>query len=165
MMKNKKIALLASILVMTLVVGVYAGLQLSNTLTASWTVVETQDKLYLWWDANTPGGNIEVGKYYYPAIGLENKGEATYKVLVKFKIWASGLPNIPANSIVIEYWDGDSYEPVGFYGWGSYVTGYFGPSGGFDCDPTWYQVTQLRYMFNANAPRTAYAAEICVEEV
>lgn len=76
-MLTKKIGAMAAILIVTLAVGVYAGMQLSNTLEASWTVVENQDKLYLWWDANTPGGNIEVGKYYYPAIGLENKGEAT----------------------------------------------------------------------------------------
>jgi hypothetical protein len=165
MMRNKKIALLVTILMATLIVGVYAGMRLSNILTADWTVVETRDKLVLSWDASEPDGNIEVGKYYGTYIRLTNIGEATYNVIVKFKLWASGLPTIPSGSIIIQYWDGDSWEPVGNYHWDSYVEGYFGPTTGFTCGPGYNQVTQLRYMFNANAPRTGYAIEIWVEEV
>jgi hypothetical protein len=48
MMKNKKIALLASILMVTLVVGVYAVI-LSNRVTTSWTLRESGTNLELYW--------------------------------------------------------------------------------------------------------------------
>ena len=163
MMRNKKIALLASILVATLVVGVYAVI-LSNTLTASWTVVESGANLELSWYADTPGGSLSRGVWYTTQIRLRNTGVATYTVIDKFDIYASGY-SIPDGSIVIQYWDGDSWEPVGIYGWGTHLTGYFGPSTGFSCGPGYDATTLFRYMFEGNALLTEYSFSAWVEQV
>jgi len=63
-MNRKKIALIASILMATLAAGVYAGLQLSNTLTASWNVVSTEEELYLSWNPSLDGSNFVRGAWY-----------------------------------------------------------------------------------------------------
>jgi len=162
-MQRKKIALLASILMVTLVVGVYAVI-ISNTLEASWSVKESIEDLKLSWVSGTPTGEHKRGVWYETEIKLENTGLATYKVIDKFDIYASGYV-IPTDSIVIQYWDGDSWEPVGFYGWGVHVTGYFGPYDGFDCTPGWDVTTIFRYMFDGNAPPTGYTFEAWVEQL
>lgn len=167
MLTKKKIALFATILMATLAVGVYAGMRLSNILETYWTVVENQDNLVLTWSgAPSP---MKRGYWYGNDWGLwiklENVGTATYHVIVKWRIWTADSA-LPENCIRIEYWDGDSWEPVGFYGgWGtSEITGYYGPPSGFDCTPGWNQITYLRIMFDGNAPLTNYGVQVWVEE-
>jgi hypothetical protein len=169
MMRNKKIALLASILVVTLVVGVYA-LVLSNTLTASWTLRESGTNLVLYWADGEPSGDLYRGQWIQTKIGLRNDGLATYTVSDKFKIYtvASGLPS---GCVTIEYNEDDG---TGWHdmtdvltGWGSNtLTGYFGPPAGFTVGPGYNVQTWFRIMFNGNAPiDVGYYFESWVEQV
>jgi hypothetical protein len=170
MMKNKKITLLASILVMTLVAGVYAAVRLSNPITTSWTLRESGTTLELYWAApyGAPTGDLNRGGWIYASIGLRNNGLATYTVLDWFKIYtaASGLPS---GCVTIEYYDGASWlDMTGVLtGYGSNtLTGYFGPITGFPVGPGYDVVSSFRIMFNGNAPiNVGYTFEAWVEQI
>ena len=163
---NKKIALLASILVASLVIGVYA-IVLSNKLTASWTLREKKT-LELYWASTEPSGDLYRGEWNYAYIGLRNNGLASYDVIVKFVIYtvASGLPT---DCITIEYYEDTTwYDMTGVLtGWGSAtLNGYFGPSTGFPCGVGYNEVTQFRIMFDGNAPiDVGYYFEAWVEQM
>lgn len=163
-MNRKKIALIASILMATLAAGVYAGLQLSNTLTASWNVVSTEEELYLSWNPSLDGSNFVRGAWYgdYGA-RLQNTGTATYHVLIYFTIDAGA--GLPTDCIKIQYHDGTDWYNLPMAGWGSsQVSGSFGPSDGFDCTPGWDVTTPFRAMFDGDAPITWYTVTIWVTE-
>jgi hypothetical protein len=160
MMKNKKIALLASILVVTLVVGVYAAVQLSQPITTSWTLRESGTTLELYWYGGEgyygrPTGDLNRGQWIYASIGLRNTGEATYTVIDRFTITTG--PALPSGCIKMEYneHDGQGWHdmtPVLTYAGGT-VTGYFGnPSTGFIVGPPYDVVASFRIMFDGNAP-------------
>lgn len=161
---KKKTALLASILMVTLAVGVYAGLQLSNTLTASWNVLSTEGELYLSWNPSPDGSNFARGIWHGNyGVRLQNTGTATYRVLVHFKIDAGA--GLPEDCIEVEYYDGTDWYDLPLTGWTtSQVSGYFGPSDGFDCTPGWDVTTPLRAMFDGDAPITWYTVTIWVAE-
>ena len=164
-MQRKKIALLASILMVTLVVGVYAVI-ISNTLTAEWNVVSTIGDLTLWWEADTPHGDLARGVWYETTMGLKNTGTATYTVIDKFTISTSGA-GLPDGCITIQYWYVDHWEDITgvITGWGTAtIHGYFGPSTGFPCGPGYSETTVFRYMFEGNAPLTGYTFNAWVEE-
>jgi len=167
-MKSKKIALLASILMVTLVVGVYAGLQLSNTLTTSWTVVESGNNLTVWWVANTPGGDLARGVWDETKLGVKNTGVATYTVIDRFTIHADGYV-LPENCIKIEYWYESAWVDItgAIGGWGTTtISGHFGPlPGGFPCGPGYNEITRFRYKFDGNAPLTSYTFNAWVEQI
>lgn len=170
MMKNKKIALLASILVMTLVAGVYAGLQLSKPITASWTLKESGDNLVLSWFAATPTGDLYRGQWYNATqVRLQNTGAATYNVIVTFKVWIA--TDLPADSMrILGDW-GTGWQNIATRQWDSALgrfvyVGTWGPSAGFACTPGWDIVSTFRYMFEASAPiDTTYYFEAWVEQV
>jgi len=169
MMKNKKIALLASILVMTLAVGVYAGLQLSNKLEASWVVQEPGSNLELWWNAGTPSGDRYRGTSYYGEIGLKNNAQATYHVIVNFKISAD--VSLLADCIKITIFDEGSGTWIDLpmtlvtEGAKNVFTGVWGPAEGFDVGLGYYKVTPFYYTFEGNAPvGTWYHFEAWVEQ-
>jgi hypothetical protein len=165
MMKNKKLVYLATVLAVTLVVGVYAGLQLSNTLTASWSVVNTGSELYLSWNPSPDGSQFARGVWYGSyGVRLQNTGTATYNVIVKFRIDAGAT--MPGNSFKIQYYDGSSWLDLPISGWGdASVEGTFGPSGGFSVGPGYDVTTPLQVMFDGTAPITNYATYIWVEQV
>jgi hypothetical protein len=170
MMKNKKIALLASILVVTLVAGVYAAVRLSNILPTSWTLRESGENLVLYWADGAPSGDLYRGEWITTKIGLRNDGLATYTVSDKFKIYtvASGLPS---GCITIEYNqdDGTGWHDMTsvLTGYGSNtLTGYFGPPAGFTVGSPYDVQTWFRIMFNGNAPiDVGYYFEAWVEQV
>jgi len=170
MMKNKKIALLASILVATLVAGVYAGLQLSNPITASWTLKESGNNLVLSWAAATPTGDLYRGRWYNDTkVRLQNTGDAAYNVIVKFKVWIA--TSLPENSMrVLGNW-GTGWQDIATRQWDSALArfvyaGTWGPSGGFNCTSGWDITSEFRYMFEASAPiDTTYYFEAWVEQV
>jgi hypothetical protein len=158
MMRNKKIGLLATVLAASLVVGVFAAIQLSNTLTANFEVKEAP--LLLQWQVWEPTGTLYRGSWYGTAMRLYNPTQSTFdKVIVRFTLTAGG--NVfPTDSVTIQYWDGDSWEPMGIVAtsWGTTILkGYFGPLTGFPVGIGYDQTTQLRVMFNDGAPIAAYA--------
>jgi len=162
-MQRKKIALLASILMATLVVGVYAVV-LSNTITTSWTLKESKT-LELYW-VTKPSGDLYRGTWIEAKIGLKNNGLASYDVSVKFKIYTGGA-GIPTGNVTIQYYDGGWHDMTGVLtGWGSAtLNGYFGPSAGFPVGPGYDVVTLFRIMFDGSAPLVSYNFEAWVEQV
>ena len=166
-MQRKKIALLASILMVTLVVGVYAVV-LSNTLTASWTLQESGTNLELYWADGAPSGTLYRGEWITTKLGLRNNGEATYTVTDKFTIYASGY-TLPQDCLKIEYWDGDAWVDMTgvITGWDSdTLSGYFGPVAGFECGPGYDEQTWFQIMFDGNAPiGVGYSFNAWVEQV
>jgi len=165
MLAKKKIVMLAAILMATLAIGVYAGMQLSNTLTASWNVINTGSELYLSWNPSPDGSGFARGVWYGNyGVRLQNTGTATYNVIVKFRIDAGA--NMPTDCFKIEYWDGDSWENLPISGWGDMsVEGTFGPVGGFSVGPAYDVTTLLKVMFDGTAPITNYAVYIWAESV
>lgn len=167
MLPKKKIVVLAGVLMATLVVGVYAGLQLSNNLTATWNVVSTGTELTLSWNPSPDGSNFNRGVWYGSyGIRLQNTGTATYNVIVNFKIDAGA--GMPENSIKLQYWDGSSWLDLPFTtgAWGSSeIGGTFGPLSGFPVGPGYDVTTLLRIMFQGNAPITNYATTIWVTQM
>ena len=156
MMRNKKIGLLATVLAASLVVGVYAGMLLSNTLTANWVVREPQTNLALYWYSGTPSGDLNIGTWYDTYVELKNLGQATYSsVIVKLKISAD--VSLLAGCIKLIGYDTT-------YGWinvpltleteggKDIFTGYWGPSTGFPVGPGYDEVSHFQYMFEGNAP-------------
>ena len=165
MLAKKKIALLAVALMVMLAGGVYAGMLLSNHLTASWNVVNTHSELHLSWDPSPDGSSFATGVWYGNyGVRLENTGTATYHVLVYFLINAGA--GLPTGCIKIQYYDGSAWHDLTLTGWTtSQLSGSFGPSGGFDCTPGWGVTTPLRVMFDGSAPITWYNTDIWVEQV
>ena len=165
MMRNKKIGLLATVLAATLVVGVYAGMLLSNTLTASWNVINTGSELYLSWNPSPDGSNFARGIWYGNyGVRLQNTGAATYNVIVKFQIDAGAA--MPTDCFKIQYYDGTNWLDLPITGWGdTSVEGTFGPSGGFSVGPGYDVTTPLKVMFNGIAPITGYTVYIWAEQV
>lgn len=163
MLGKKKIAVLAAVLMVTLAVGVYAGMQLSNTLTASWTVVNTGSELALSWNPSPDGSQFARGVWYGNyGVRLQNTGAATYNAIVKFRIDAGA--SMPTDCFRIQYWDGSAWQNLPISGWGdTSVEGTFGPGGGFSVGPTYDVTTPLQTMFNATAPLTGYAVYIWAE--
>lgn len=155
---NKKIVALAAILMAALVVGVFAAIRLSNNLTANFEV--KVEPLLLEWKVWTPAGDLYRGSWYATSIRLYNPTSSTFeKVIVKFTLSAAGN-TFPTDSVTIQYWDGDSWEPMGIdaSSWGTTILkGYFGPLTGFPVGIGYDQTTQLRVMFNDGAPIAAYA--------
>ena len=160
---NKKIGLLAVVLLSTLVVGVYAGMTLSNHINASWNVINTGTELTLTWAPSPDGSNFATGVWNGNyGIRLQNLGTTTYHVLVYFDIYADAA--LPTNCVKIQYYDGATWQDLGtMTGWTTqHLTGYFGPSGGFDCTSGWDETTLLRIMFAGNAPITGYSVDVYV---
>jgi hypothetical protein len=157
MMRNKKIALLATVLAASLVVGVFAAIQLSNTLTTGFNV--KAEPLLLEWKLWKPEGDLYRGSWYNTQIRLYNPTQSTFdKVIVRFTIYSYGVA-FPGGSITIEYYDGAWKDMTGVLsGHGTNtLTGYFGPSTGFPVGIGYDQTTELRVMFNDGAPIAAYA--------
>jgi hypothetical protein len=149
-----------------LAVGVYAELQLSNTLTTSWTVVESGNNLELSWYADQPGGYLSRGVWYTTQIRLRNTGEATYTVIDRFTITTG--PVLPTNCITIQYYDGTNWVDITsvITDWGTgTIRGYFGPLTGFSCGPGYDETTLFRYKFESNAPLTEYSFSSWVEQI
>jgi hypothetical protein len=165
MMPKRKTALLAVALMVVLAGGVYAGMLLSNHLTASWNVVNTNTELLLSWNPSPDGSSFARGVWYGNyGVRLQNTGTATYHVLVYFHINAGA--DLPTNCIKIQYWDGSAWLDLPLTGWGtSQLSGYFGPLGGFDCTKGWDVTTLLQVMFDGTAPITGYNTDIWVEQV
>jgi hypothetical protein len=170
MMGKKKIALLGVILMTTLAVGVYAGMQLSNTLTAHWVVRESGNNLELWWNAGEPSGDLYRGVWYYGEIGLRNKAEATYHVIVKFKIYTD--VSLTTNDVKIKAYDEGAGQwiilplTVVTEGGRDILTGTWGPPSGFDVGPGYYKVTPFYCMFEGSAPvNMGYHFEAWVEQL
>lgn len=165
-MNRKKIALIASILMATLAAGVYAGLQLSNTLTANFTVAESAP-LELSWAYNSPnGGTFYKGNWYDTGVKLHNPTEATFTVLAHLTITAGGA-GFPDGSVKIKYWEvvDSSWHDFPLSGWTtSVLTGTFGPSAGFDCGPGYDVTSDFKFMFDGNAPLASYSFEVWVEQ-
>jgi hypothetical protein len=164
MLGKKKIALLAVVLMATLTVGVYAGLQLSNNLTATWTVTNTGTELTLSWNPSPDGSTFARGSWYGNyGVRLQNTGTATYNVTVKFKIDAGA--GMPEKSIVLQYWTG-VWNTLPMTGWGSSeLTGSFGPPSGFLVGPGYDVTTLLQIMFEGNASLTGYSTNIWVTQM
>jgi hypothetical protein len=166
-LSKKMIAGIAVALVAVLAVGVYAGMQLSNTLTASWNVVNTGTELTLSWNPSPDGSNFARGTWYGNyGIRLQNLGTGTYNVIVKFKIDAG--TGMPEKSIDLQYWDGATWQDLPFTtgAWGSSeIGGTFGPPSGFSVGPAYDVTTLLRIMFQGNASITNYATAIWVEQM
>jgi hypothetical protein len=174
-MQRKKIALLSGILIATLVVGVYAGLQLSNTLTATFTVVSSTP-LQLSWVVNPDGMTFGQGYWHSTAIRLLNPTEATVtSVLLNFTIYAGGYI-FPSDSMKIKFnsvvWSGwadpwdNGWIDIPLSGWGSEVlTGTYGTPGGFDCTPGFDATGPFKFMFEGNAPLASYTFNVWVERV
>jgi hypothetical protein len=165
MMKNKKIGLLATVLMASLVVGVFAAITLSNTLTTTFNV--KKEPLLLEWKVWTPAGDLYRGAWYDTWIRLYNPTTSTFeKVIVKFTLTAGGF-TFPADSVTIQYWDG-SWKPMGIdiTSWGTTVLkGYFGPLTGFPVGTPYDVTTQLRFMFNEGAPIAGYEFTAWAETV
>jgi hypothetical protein len=150
MMKNKKIGLLATVLVASLVVGVFAAIQLSNNLTANWVVKESQGNLVLSWYDAMPTGDLYIGNWYYPQIRLQNVGVATYKnVIVKFEVWADVA--LPEGSVVVQGNWGTGLQNIVTWNSGKFV-GTWGPAIGFEVGPGYNVLSQFQYKFEGNAP-------------
>jgi hypothetical protein len=156
MMRNKKIGLLATVLAASLVVVVYAGMLLSNTLPATWVVRESKTNLALYWYSGTPSGDVNRGTWYDTYMGLRNDGQATYSsVIVKFKISAD--VSLLAGCIKLKGYDTT-------YGWinvpltlvtedsKDIFTGYWGPPTGFSVGVPYDEVSHFQYMLEGNAP-------------
>jgi len=167
MLAKKKIALLTVALMVMLAGGVYAGMLLSNHLTASWNVVNTNTELTLSWDPSPDGSNFARGVWNGNyGVRLQNTGTATYHVLVHFVINAGA--GLPTGCIKIQYYDAatTTWYDLSLSGWGtSQLSGYFGPLSGFDCTSGWDVTTPLRVMFDGTAPITGYNTNIWVEQV
>ena len=167
-MQRKKIGLLASILMATLIVGVYAGTIISNTVTATWTLETSITDLELYWaDGGAPTGAYNRGIWIQTKIGLKNTKLATYTVTDNFTITASSY-SLPTDCIKIEYLDGtDWVDMTGVLtGWNTLtLKGYFGPITGFTVGPGYDHATDFRIMFDGNAPLAAYEFNAWVEEV
>jgi hypothetical protein len=173
-MNKKKIGVSAAVLLSTLVVGVYAGMTLSNHITASWNVTNTGTELALSWRWNSPdGGSFARGQWYGSdaatyGIRLQNTGTATFKVLVKITINAGA--DLPGYCIKVQcYEDWGSglkwNDMTAFGGWGtSQLTTSYGPPGGFDCTSGWDTTTPIRFMFEGDAPLTWYNVDMYVEQ-
>jgi hypothetical protein len=164
-MNKKKIGVLAAILLSTIVVaGVYAY-TVSNHISASWNVVNTETELTLTWEPSPDGSNFARGVWSGNyGVRLRNTGTATYHVLVYFDITAGA--GLPTNCVDIQYWDGANWLDLPMTGWTTaHLSGYFGPPGGFDCTPSWNQLTLLRVMFDGDAPITWYSVDVHVAEV
>jgi hypothetical protein len=154
MMRNKKIGLLATVLAASLVVGVYAGMLLSNTLPATWVVRESKTNLALYWYSGTPSGDLNIGTWYDTYVELKNLGQATYSsVIVKLKIsadvsllagciklkgYAGGWIDVPLTLVT------ESGKDI--------FTGYWGPPAGFSVGVPYDEVSHFQYMFEGNAP-------------
>lgn len=165
MLAKKKIVITAVVLMTTLAVGVYAGMQLSNTLTASWNVINTGEELNLSWNPSPDGSNFARGVWYGNyGVRLRNTGAATYTVIVKFRIDAGAI--MPTDCFKIQYYDGTDWHDLPISGWGdNSVEGTFGPSGGFSVGPGYDVTTLLRAMFDGTAPITGYTVYIWVEQM
>jgi hypothetical protein len=167
MLGKKKIAVLVVVLMATLAVGVYAGIQLSNNLTATFNVTSTGTELTLSWNPSPDGSNFNRGAWYGSyGVRLQNPGTATYNVITNFKIDA-GMA-MPEKSIRLQYWDGSSWLDLPFTtgAWGSSeIGGTFGPPSGFSVGPGYDVTTQLRIMFQGNASITNYATNIWVTQM
>jgi hypothetical protein len=154
---KKKIVALAAVLMASLVVGVFAAILLSNTLTTTFNVKE--EPLLLEWKVWKPEGDLYRGSWYETSIRLYNPSGSTFeKVIVRFTLTAGGN-TFPTGSVTIQYWDGDSWEPMGIdaASWGTTILkGYFGPSTGFPVGVGYDETTKLRFMFNEGAPIAAY---------
>jgi hypothetical protein len=167
MMKNKKIGLLATVLVASLVVGVFAAITLSNTLTTTFNV--KKEPLLLEWKVWTPAGDLYRGAWYATWIRLYNPTTSTFaNVIVKFTLYAEGYA-FPENSVTIQYWDGDSWEPMGIdiASWGTAtLTGYFGdPTNGFPVGIGYDETTGLQFRLNEEAPIAGYTFTAWAETV
>jgi len=162
-MTKKKIGVLAAVLLSTLVVGVYAGMTLSNHISASWNVINTGTELTLSWAPSPDGSNFATGVWYGEyGIRLQNTGTATYNVLVYFAIDANAA--LPTDCVKIQYYDGTNWHDLTtMTGWATqHLTGYFGPVGGFACTPGWDATTPLKIMFSGAAPITGYSVDVYV---
>jgi hypothetical protein len=170
---NKKIGLLAVVLLSTLVVGVYAVMTVSNHINASWNVTGTGTELTLSWDPSSPNGaSFARGQWYGSdaatyGIRLQNTGTATFKVLVKITINAGA--NLPTDCIKVQCYEdwgsGLQWNSMTFSGWGtSTLTSSYGTPGGFDCTPGWNTATPVRVMFDGDAPITGYNVDMYVEQ-
>jgi hypothetical protein len=169
MLAKKKIALLTVALMVMLAGGVYAGMRLSNILTANWVVKESQTNLVLSWPYDEPSGDLNRGQWYSTYVRLQNTGATTYTVIVKFKVWIA--TSLPDGSITIQGWYSDDWHNIATYQWdsdlGRYVyVGTWGPSEGFQCTPGWDVISEFRFKFESNAPiDTPYYFEAWVEQV
>ena len=155
-------------MIASIITAVYAGVILSNTLTANWTVKEPGTNLELWWNAGTPGGDLYKGTWYYSDIGLKNNGVATYNVIVKFRIWTD--VDLATTDIKVQYYDGASWLDlpltVESVGGRNILTGTFGPSSGFPVGVGYNQVTPLKYYFEGSAPADhAYGFDCWAEQI
>jgi hypothetical protein len=173
-MNKKKIGVLAAVLLSTIVVaGVYAY-TVSNHISASWNVTNTETELTLSWRWNSPdGGSFARGQWYGSdaltyGIRLENKGSGTFKVLVKITINAgAGLPTDCIKVQCYEDWgSGLKWNSMTFSGWTTAkLTADYGTPGGFNCTPGWDTTTPIRFMFEGNAPITWYSVDMYVEQM
>lgn len=166
MMKNKKIGLLATVLVASLVVGVFAAITLSNTLTTTFNV--KKEPLLLEWKVWKPEGDLYRGAWYATSIRLYNPTTSTFeKVIVRFTLTAGGS-TFPTGSVTIQYWDG-SWKPMGIdpASWGTTVLkGYFGdPINGFPVGIGYDQTTALQFRLNEEAPIAGYEFTAWAETV
>jgi len=168
MIGKKKIAVLSTVLIATLVVGVYAGMRLSNILTAYWSVSETQENLELSFVTGYGIADpIPRGVWQDVQIRLQNVGAATYNVRVYFKIWTAG-PVLPTDSIKILYWEvtTETWLPLPMTGWeSSELTGWFGPEGGFPVPPGYDVVSYFQVLFDGTAPLTGYGFQAYAQEI
>jgi hypothetical protein len=168
MLGKKKVVMLAAVLMATLAVGVYAGIQLSETLSASWTVQESGTNLALWWQENTPSGELYRGQWYQTQIGLKNTGAATYHVIVKFQIRTN--VSLTANDMKLQYSDGSAWHDLPLtpetVGDRDMLVGSYGLADGFDVGPGYNVLTWFQYYFEGSAPLDgAYYFEAWVEQV
>jgi hypothetical protein len=172
-MNKKKIGVSAAVLLSTLVVGVYAGMTLSNHIGASWNVTNTGAELTLSWRWNSPdGGSFARGQWYGSdaatyGIRLQNTGTGTFKVLVKVTINAGA--DMPGYCIKVQCYEdwgsGLTWNNMTFSGWGTLqLTTSYGTPGGFVCTPGWDTTTPIRLMFEGDAPLTWYNVDMYVEQ-
>lgn len=179
-MKSKKIALLASILMVTLVVGVYAGMRLSNVITADWTLEESKENLVLYWYPGdvAPTGPFKRGQWNDGIyIALKNTGVDDYTAVIgKFEIW-TGAGDDLSGLIQLRYYvtaaqaDGDTegwHTMTGVLTWNGAtgrLEGHFGPTDGFPVTVGYNEVTQYGILFDNDAPLTRYYFRAWIEEV
>jgi hypothetical protein len=101
MMKNKKIALLASILVMTLAVGVFAATSTMWTYNRSFTVVTgTAAVQYTVLPDDLPG-TIELDKEYLLKVQCKNTATIPYEVQAYLKV--AGQTGFENNDIFVRW--------------------------------------------------------------
>lgn len=165
MLSKKVIAVIAVALAATLTAGVFAGLMLSNNLTANFTVVNNTPQLALSFNPNSPDtGTFNVGVWYPTGVELKNTGSATFNnVLVHFTITTG--PDIPENSIQIQYYSG-TWLNLPLTGWGTgTVSGTFGPGSGFPVGVGYDVITPLQFMFEGNASLSSYNLAISAQTV